>query len=53
MSSEVIAPGKGGEIKATFNTKGRKGVFQKSIKVYSDDVKHPVVILSIKGKIIR
>ncbi|MCD6376518.1 MAG: DUF1573 domain-containing protein [Caldisericaceae bacterium] len=53
MSSEVIAPGSTAQIKATFNTHGRMGVFQKSIKVYSNDTTKPVVTLYIKGKIVQ
>ena len=52
LSSEVIAPDSTAQIKATFNTHGRMGVFQKSIKVYSNDTTKPVVTLFIKGKIV-
>ncbi|HID39394.1 MAG TPA: DUF1573 domain-containing protein [Calditrichaeota bacterium] len=54
MSSEVIAPGKGGEILARFDPKNRQGKYKKNIQVFSNDKKNPIsnlyIIVEIKKK---
>ncbi len=51
LSSGAIAPGDSGKIKVTFDTNGHQGPFEKTIRVYSNDVKKPVIRLIIKGQI--
>lgn len=50
-SKEPIAPTKGGEIKVTFDPKGRPGSFTKPISVYSNG-KAGSYILTIRGNVI-
>lgn len=52
-SASVIAPGKSGEIKATFNSANYSGVVNKTVTVDSDDPKVPSSILSLKGTVIE
>lgn len=49
-TKEPIAPGKKGEVKVTFNPKGRPGMFAKTISIYSNGKKGSY-ILTIKGKV--
>jgi hypothetical protein len=49
-TKEPIAPGKTGEIKITFNPKGRPGPFVKTISVYSNG-KSGRFILTIRGEV--
>ena len=48
LSSEEINPGEKGEIKTVFNPAGRHGPYKKTIKVYSNDKKNPIMRLYIK-----
>ncbi len=52
VSAKVIPPGGEGYVKATFNTKGRRGETNKKIYVYSNDPSVPKFALSLKGEII-
>lgn len=52
VSSKVIPPGGGGEIKTTFNVGGRQGKQVKHIYVYSNDPAEPKACLLIEGTII-
>ena len=52
-SASVIAPGKSGEIKATFNSANYSGVVNKTVSVESDDPKVPSSTLSLKGTVIE
>lgn len=52
LSDKDIPPGDRAEIKVTFDSRGRGGrAFHKTVTVYSDDPKRPVVTLHIKGKV--
>ncbi len=51
-SKEAIQPGKKGKIKATYNTTGRPGNFNKSITVNSNAT-NKLVVLFISGKVNR
>lgn len=48
-SSSHIKPGDSGKITARIDTKGRIGPVSKSIQVYSNDPKRPVVSLTLKA----
>ena len=51
-SREPIAPNAKGEITVTYNTKGRPGMFQKSVTVtFSDGTQDYTQVLFIKGKV--
>lgn len=52
LSANTILPGKKGEIKATFSTRGRKGRQSKSITVVSNDPDNSRVRLTISGEIV-
>ena len=52
VSAKVIPPGGEGQVKATFDTGGRKGETKKKIYVYSNDPSDPKFALSLKGEII-
>ena len=52
VSAKVIPPGGEGLVKATFDTRGRKGETTKQIYIYSDDPSNPKFALSLKGKIV-
>ncbi len=52
VSSKRIAPKETGEIKATFNSRGRKGEQSKTIWVYSNDPDSPTAQLKVKSTII-
>ncbi len=49
-SSEPVAPGKTGFVKAIYNSTGRPGGFTKTITVMADDSQEPI-ILTIKGNV--
>ncbi|MEG1545473.1 MAG: DUF1573 domain-containing protein [Tannerellaceae bacterium] len=49
-SKEPIAPGKDGEVKVTYNPKGRPGPFYKTISIFSN-VKKGSYTLAIKGNV--
>ncbi|MCD7932628.1 MAG: DUF1573 domain-containing protein [Tannerellaceae bacterium] len=49
-TKEPIAPGQTGEIKVTYDPKGRPGTFAKTINVYSNGKKGSYV-LTIKGEV--
>lgn len=51
VTSRSIAPGKSGEIKASFNSANFTGSISKSIYVHTNDPKRPVYTLTIKGTI--
>ena len=51
FTKEILSPGKTGLIKATFNSKGRLGVFEKTLRVYL----YPgdsMVLLTIRGNVL-
>ena len=50
-TKEPIEAGKKGNIKVTYNTSGRPGLFTKTITVYSNDSLQQVVLI-IKGEVI-
>lgn len=50
-SKEPILPGKKGKITARYSTKGRPGVFNKTVAVYTN-VPDTVYVLTIKGNVI-
>jgi archaellum component FlaG (FlaF/FlaG flagellin family) len=50
-TNEPIAPGKQGEVKATFDVNGRPGHFNKPVTVRSNG-KQGTLILTIKGNVI-
>jgi len=49
-NKEPIAPGKTGELKVTFNPKGRPGPFHKTVSIYSNGKKGSYT-LAIKGNV--
>lgn len=49
-TKEPIAPGKDGEVKITFDPKGRPGPFAKTISVYSNG-KTGSFVLTIRGEV--
>ncbi len=49
---EPIAPGKGGEIKVTYNAKGRPGNFMKTIWIFTNSTADQRVKLAIKGNVL-
>lgn len=49
-TKEPIAPGKSGEVKITFDPKGRPGPFAKTISVYSNG-KTGSYVLTIRGEV--
>ena len=52
-TKEPVAPGEKGFVKATYNAKGRPGVFEKSITVKSNATEgNESVVLTIKGEVI-
>jgi hypothetical protein len=50
-SSSHLKPGEKGKITARIDIRGRKGVVSKSVQVFSNDPKKPVVNLSLKSTI--
>ena len=53
-SKEPVMPGKTGEIKVRFSAKGQpKGVFRKTLNVYSNIGTERTPILMIKGNIVK
>lgn len=49
-SPDPILPGETGEVKVSYDST-RIGPFQKSVKVYSNAVNEPILVLRIKGKV--
>lgn len=52
FTKEPIAPGKSGEIKVVYNPTGRVYPFTKTVSVYSNGKKGPLV-LTIKGEVVN
>lgn len=52
FTKEPIAPGKSGEIKVVYNPTGRVYPFVKTVSVYSNGKKGPLV-LTIKGEVVQ
>jgi hypothetical protein len=52
-SASVIAPGKSGEIKASFNSANYSGAVNKTVTVDSNDPKVPSSILNLRGTVIE
>jgi hypothetical protein len=48
---DTLQPGESSTIKVTFNSRGRRGIQQKSISVFSNDPSNPTQRLTIKAKI--
>jgi len=53
ISSDHLEPGTTGRIKATIDTTGRSGWLEKHITVHSNDVRNPVITLSVGVDIIQ
>ncbi len=49
---EPIAPGKGGEIKVTYNAKGRPGFFMKTVWIFTNSTADQRTKLAIKGNVL-
>jgi len=47
----TLAPGESSIIKVTFNSRGRRGIQQKSISVFSNDPSNPTQRITIKAKV--
>jgi hypothetical protein len=47
VSSDHLAPGESGKIKATVRTAGRKGRLAKTVRVMSNDPERPIVRLHL------
>lgn len=50
-SDKVIPPGETLALKAEFDSRGRKGVQQKSVSVYSNDAANPVLTLDLRAEV--
>lgn len=50
-TKEPIMPGAKGSITASYGTKGRPGIFNKSITVYSNDTEKPSFTMYIRGNV--
>ncbi len=50
---EPIKPGETGKITAVYNSKGRPGAFHKSITVQTNDPDERLVVLIIKGTVVK
>jgi len=50
-SSDHLNPGEKGKVTAKVDIKGRAGYLSKSIQIFSNDPKRPVVTLSLKANI--
>lgn len=50
-TEKIVAPGKSVEIKATFNSRGKRGHQNKTITVITNDPKNERVILWLKGNV--
>jgi len=50
-SSSRLKPGEKGKITAKVDIKGRRGIISKSVQVFSNDPKRPVVTLFLKAMI--
>ncbi len=50
---EPIMPGDSAKITAVYNTKGRPGAFHKTITVQTNDPDERLVVLIIKGNVVR
>jgi hypothetical protein len=53
ISSDHLAPGSVGQIKASVDTAGRSGSLVKHISVYTNDRSNPVVTLSVTMDIVQ
>ena len=47
-----IAPGKKGNVKATYGAKGRPGPFSKTVSIYTNAQEAPFIV-TIKGEVVR
>ncbi len=52
LKTKYIEPGKAGELEVVFDTKGKKGHTQKSIKIFSNDPDQPKYTLYIAANVI-
>ena len=52
VSSKEVPPGKGGEIRATFRSRGFLGPVKKSLTVETNDPENRFVRLTVKGKVL-
>ena len=50
-SKDIIKPGEEGTIEVTFDTTGFNGSKTKSVRVYTNDIDNPILMLSLKGAI--
>lgn len=51
LEKNDIGPGDSGTIKVSFNSRGRRGIQQKSISVFSNDPANPTQRITIKAKV--
>jgi hypothetical protein len=51
LEKNDIEPGDTGSIKVTFNSRGRRGIQQKSISIFSNDPANPTQRITIKAKV--
>jgi len=51
ISAKTLAPGEGGEVQATFDSTRFRGAVTKTISLYSNDPRQPVMKLYVKGKV--
>ena len=51
LEKNDLGPGESGSIKITFNSRGRRGIQQKSISVFSNDPANPTQRITIKAKV--
>ncbi|MCB0317664.1 MAG: DUF1573 domain-containing protein [Bdellovibrionales bacterium] len=50
-SKDVLAPGEEGMIETSFDTTGFSGSKTKTVRVYTNDIDNPIIMLSLKGEI--
>jgi len=51
LEKNDIAPGDTGSIKVSFNSRGRRGIQQKSISIFSNDPANPTQRITIKARV--
>jgi len=53
ISSDHLAPGEAGQIRASINTAGRKGRLEKHVRVYSNDRANPLLSLTLTMEVVQ
>jgi hypothetical protein len=51
VSSERLKPGESGEVRVTFDSRGRVGPQHKAVTIVSNDPEHPTLRLDVKGEV--